>query len=75
MKAKAQKPDWKFAPSEAMYLAQDADGTWVFYTCKPYIEARYNRWNYRSGEHFDQNKCAKNPDWKNTLESRPIHPD
>jgi len=59
------KPDWKLAPSWAMWLAQDDDGNWCWYENKP--EWAGDCWITESGK-----ECyCRDPDPEETLELRP----
>ena len=62
------KPDWRDAPSWANYLAQDRDGRWFWYESKPEIAMDY-KWD--SDEDHTVAYLSENPDWEETLESRP----
>lgn len=77
------KPDWKDAPEWAMWLAQDEDGKWDFYSEKPFVCSSANRpepyewvpsvtdrwWSF--DYEYGKYQGDKNPDWLNTLEPRP----
>lgn len=65
------KPNWKFAPESARWLAQDKDGQWYWYSAKPFVLIDYWGWPdgcmFYAGAYDDRD----NPDWKETLEERP----
>ena len=65
------KPDWEDAPNFAMWLAQDWNGRWYWYECKP--RSYTIRWS--RGKAFmlacDRFAGQVNKNWKNTLERRP----
>ena len=58
------KPDWKYAPHWADYLAKDSDGEWYWHESIPEavdgLSAANGRW-----------ELAHVPDWDETLEERP----
>jgi len=64
------KPSWSdpSCPPWANYLAQDNDGVWFWYATKPI--ARTSVW-------LSKEECCtafvNNPNWRNTLEERPVH--
>jgi hypothetical protein len=62
------KPDWSTAPDFARYLAQDADGTWIWFENKP--EPRSHTWA-ACGNWKEAAKVI--PDWLLTREKRPVH--
>lgn len=60
------KPNWSDAPPGAKYLAMDSDGTWYWYSAKPF--ASKSMWKSRDCEAVF---AATNPPWKESLEPRP----
>lgn len=38
------KPDWKDAPVQANFIAQDGDGSWWWFADKPIWDDEYQRW-------------------------------
>lgn len=70
------KPDWEDAPDWAMWLAQDADGSWAWYQRKP-VQLRGDHggglWDIRQYLHewLGAGRDKPNPEWKATLERRP----
>lgn len=73
------KPEWKDAPEWAMFLAQDEDGDWTWWEGVPTVTEENEPYWMPSmgaiqGNLFKFQKafsCDQNPDWKETLESRP----
>lgn len=67
------KPEWKDAPSWAMWLAQDKDGEWCWWNIEPRTTA--SLWTQGIPEEIYFCESAgyfeKNPDWQSTLEARP----
>ena len=61
-----RKPNWKDAPEWAMYLAQDAVGSWCWYQEMPEWEGEY--WFVSTGISEFVEPCYDPTD---TLESRP----
>lgn len=70
-------PSWDDAPDGFEWLAQDAGGKWYWYTKKPVIEeSKSEWWHQHHGDSFQHQlagsgKYQENPEWKNTLQSRP----
>jgi hypothetical protein len=62
------KPDWKDAPKEANYLAQDSDGQWFWYDEKP--EYYYGAWSLSSDEGMFW-RAGESESPKGPLEQRP----
>ena len=63
------KPDWKYAPKWANWLAKDKDGTWFWYAEKPEAHEDDGIWDTLI---FKICQLAQKPeDWKDTLEERP----
>lgn len=69
------KPEWKDAPEEAKFLAQDSDGDWYWWTGKPEAIQELGYW--MPGEHGGAIPAVILPEmevhdgWKETMESRP----
>lgn len=68
------KPEWKYAPSWAQYLAQDSHGAWGWYEHKPVIMESCQVWDIDKSSHRwqkagDEN-YKPNPKWFDTLEAR-----
>lgn len=61
------KPDWKGAPKQAKYLAQDVDGSWWWYENEPDVD--HNGW-YASGGIW-RASLTPNRRYQETLEERP----
>jgi len=60
------KPDWKYAPEWANWLAMDSDGAWFWYEMQP--DAR--RGKFRTDGKVTLAVTPKDR-WENTLEPRP----
>lgn len=75
------KPDWKDAPEWANYLAQDADGTWQWFSKEPILslvdDLSAEIWHPQFPCRFslcdtESNACAESSgNWTETLERRP----
>jgi len=39
------KPDWKDAPVQANFIAQDGDGSWWWFADKPIWDEECQRWD------------------------------
>lgn len=67
------KPSWSDSPAWATYLAEDANGIWVFFEKKPYAEVKCGMWVEPSpqGRFADGGGYLSNPEWESTLEARP----
>lgn len=63
------KPSWNDAPEWANYLAQDYDGTWVWYEYRPKPIEESNYFSCWKGKFLKVS--SDNTDWKKTLEKRP----
>lgn len=69
------KPDWKDAPENAKFLAQDSDGDWYWWTGKPKLVDPLGYWMPNEDEHeipaliVDTNQNVFG--WKESLEPRP----
>lgn len=61
------KPDWKDAPNEALFLAQDDDGNWHWFEDRPVYVRASGEW-YAD---FGMMKCPAYPRGIDTLERRP----
>lgn len=63
-------PDWKDAPSWAMYRAVDQDGELCYYINKPVMVGEC--WDIEDcGQPFERVGKFNHTDWKNSLERRP----
>ena len=67
----AHKPSWNDAPDWAKYLAQDLDGTWTWYSHKPFRENENCRWNNMNKDLRYKEAWTPNLGWRDTLEERP----
>ena len=69
------KPDWKDAPEEAKFLAQDRDGDWYWWTGRPKVVEPLTYWMPSEDEQETAAVILPNIEvqegWKETLESRP----
>lgn len=73
------KPTWTFAPKWAMFLAQDADGSWFWWSREPIVtggdEDFWMPHKPAPAIRFDRvrglGRPTENPEWTTTLESRP----
>lgn len=65
------KPDWKDAPKWANWLAQDKNGEWCWYEYEPLCD--HIEWFLIVDGKYEKasTKGEYNPEWRNTLESRP----
>ena len=65
------KPDWKDAPEDAEYLAQDLSGIWSFHQNEPRPERGI--WDSTAGVWTVPIRGERfaNPNWRDTLEKRP----
>lgn len=61
------KPDWKDAPEWAKYLAQDKDGEWYWFECRPEMESEC----WYLSKYVGQTEKASKEAWERTLEPRP----
>lgn len=71
------KPDWGTAnaPEWAMWLAQDANGYWFWYSERPYLGK--DGWYLRKYSKFSlaTSQLYKAKQWKKSLEQRPDNKD
>jgi len=69
------KPEWSEAPAWSQWLAQDANGLWVWFEYKPYAKIKPGMWvepsTSPSGRFADAGGYRSNPEWESTLEARP----
>lgn len=71
------KKDWLESPAWAKALAQDANGRWHWYSCKPDALLKDGVWGMLvprpfSGELFqDAGRDEPNENWMHTLEEKP----
>lgn len=67
------KPDWKDAPPEAEFLAQDERGTWFWYGVRPILKKDAGVWDIRSVHDLAiaAGYGLENKSWRKTLERRP----
>jgi hypothetical protein len=67
------KPEWSEAPAWSQWLAQDANGLWVFFENKPYAKVKVGVWVEPSpqGRFADGGGYLSNSEWESTLEARP----
>jgi len=66
------KPDWKYAPEWANWLAQDSTGEWRWYQNAPSSGLWY--WTCHTGSSCRSDYVSEggpNPNWLETLERRP----
>lgn len=71
------KPDWSTAPNWAKWVAQDADGQWIWFDDeKPVASAPHGRWQTGWLNMYKETGIytAKRGDWIRTLEGRPEYP-
>ncbi len=61
------KPDWSQAPVWAKYLAQDVNGSWVWFALKPEPNDTHGEWMPQG--RFQRAKTT--PEWRETLEGMP----
>lgn len=47
------KPDWKYAPDWAKFLAQDEDGSWFWYEAEPIVGLN-GRWTNQQRTRYEQ---------------------
>ena len=69
----AMKPDWRFAPSWANWLAMDDDGAWGWHSEKPWWgkdEEWYSEGRYKF-DSYDENADSAHADGYSSLEHRP----
>lgn len=67
-----KKPSWEDAPEWAKWLAQDECGLWFWYEVEK-VECLDNEWIEIGNERLKKaGEGLKNPDWRLTLEARPI---
>lgn len=67
----ADTPSWNDAPEWAQWVAQAKGGNWFWFKNKP--EAMTTAWAY-DGEQIELAfRGQKNPNWRETLEQRPIN--
>ena len=67
------KPSWDDAPDWAEWLAQDANGEWWWFDGEcPSIDSDLGIW-WPMSDHSQARKGQKNPNWRETLERRPIN--
>lgn len=62
------KPSWGAVPSYANWLAQDADGSWLWHSSEP--ECRNGGWIGSTTRGYAAKGCVLG-DWRDTLEKRP----
>jgi hypothetical protein len=62
------KPDWKYAPDWAQWLAMDHSGDWYWYEHAP-IRDKYG-WVWFSGR-YEMCRAKPTTKWKLSLEPRP----
>jgi hypothetical protein len=68
----SSKPFWDSAPEDALFLAQDLDGLWDWYTKKPCADDGLASWvNAADGSSVEATEFTPNPLWKTTLERKP----
>lgn len=60
----AGAPDW------AQYKAQDADGEWCRYACRPVARVKYGHWVVSKGRIDTAGHGEPNPNWRDTLIQR-----
>ena len=66
------KPDWKDAPSWANFRAQDDNGEWYWFECKPKFNAHRGTWNEDKGRWISFTLYnSQNRTDNGTLEPRP----
>lgn len=63
-------PDWRIAPPWACYVAQDPSGCWWWYECRPVAGESGNWHTSQLGTRIQ--RAAVQPNWRNTLQSRPV---
>ena len=69
------KPDWKYAPEWAKYLAQNENGDWEWFEHAPFIDddtrwASYLKVHHRS-EWASEGPWEDAREWRKSLEHRP----
>jgi hypothetical protein len=64
-------PSWDNAPKWANWLAQDRDGYWMWYEKKPEKSNKLEM--FVTGGNC-MTASIDNPDWRNTLQYRPLTP-
>lgn len=67
-------PSWDDAPEWAMWLAQDENGEWFWFTVQPYVDGM--KWDFdTSDKHaLALQARSRNPNWQSTLQHRPTSP-
>lgn len=68
----ASVPDWNDAPEWAQWVAQDSGGDWFWYEKEP-EKANFTWYSEVDTEAIFSVNGPKNPNWRNTLEQRPIN--
>lgn len=63
------RPDWKYAPEWAEFVAMDADGDWYWYSQQPHLEYPTDDFWANTGR-YQKAGYTSNP-WQDTLEKRP----
>lgn len=63
------KPDWKDAPDDAEWLAQDLDGWWHWYPSEPL--SRSTVWMNKEEDWTPACQGVSATHWRSTLERRP----
>lgn len=64
-------PDWSRAPEGWNWAAQDADGRWFWYRTEPTLGIGGGIWRSNSRNQQLAGQAAPNPDWLETLQTRP----
>lgn len=64
-------PDWRTAPQWACYMAQDLNGGWWWYECRPTPSPSGGWMSSQPGSRIQRCETA-NPDWRQTIQSRPV---
>lgn len=64
-------PDWRDAPVDFNWLAQDADGNWYWYKTEPVLGVGGGVWRSNSRNQQFAAHGEANPDWFETMQTRP----
>jgi hypothetical protein len=67
------KPSWDNVPEWVQYIAMDGDGDQWGFSKEPYQDRRMSIWDADGDDVQIIYLGTRLPDWKSTLEQRPIH--
>ena len=65
------QPDWSKAPEWARFWAMDSDGGAYWYEVEPRYDTEYACWSISTEFMGQRQGPAPDPDWSQTLRSRP----